>query len=468
MKSVLPSLSLLFAFLITGCSTPKPKSLFDRLLEYEGRYEYIGTTTLELMASELDTTLYAIVDGAKYPLTYIQMNSFTNIQDEPIVFIRDAQHQVSGYQADGQTFKLISRDFEKPEMLPRRALFKAPDNYAYQPPKALGDGIAVGNLLEAFEDPKPILTMVKETIKGNYPEVHSILIYKKGQLVLEEYFYGYDQHTIHQLRSAGKALKGGILGIAIAQGYVKSEKDPLLPYFKEQYPTIANVDQLKEQITIEDFLRYRHGMDCENNNPKSQGYEQAMMQSDDWVKHTLDLPMVQEPGQASSYCTGCSITINSLIEQATGQQIEAFAKQHLFAPLGISNYKWTFEPNPSSIATFNQLYMTPRDLLKMAILYKNGGKWHEQQIIPEDWIQKTFTMDKGDYGYFWENKYYNMEGKTYNSYLATGNGGQKIQIWPEQDMITIFTGGNYNSYAIYGKSTPPNEMIPKYLLPSIQ
>lgn len=33
-------------------------------------------------------------------------------------------------------------------------------------------------------------------------------------------------------------------------------------------------------MTIEDFLMYRHGMDCENNNPESNGSEQKMMESD--------------------------------------------------------------------------------------------------------------------------------------------------------------------------------------------
>jgi hypothetical protein len=48
--------------------------------------------------------------------------------------------------------------------------------------------------------------------------------------------------------------------------------------------------------------------------------------------------------------------------------------------------------------------------------------------------------------------------------MASGNGGQKINIWPELDMITVFTGGNYNSYMLYGVSTPPNRMIPNYIL----
>ena len=52
--------------------------------------------------------------------------------------------------------------------------------------------------------------------------------------------------------------------------------------------------------------------------------------------------------------------------------------------------------------------------------------------------------------------------------MAQGNGGQKIHFWPELDMITIFTGSNYNYTQIYGKSTPPNEMIPIYILEAIE
>ncbi len=465
----LQKLPLLLIAFVVCCSTPPPEqSEYEKLLAYEGQYQYVGNTTLEIRASEMDSTLYAIIDQAKYPLKHIALDSFKNIQNAPVVFFRDENNKVKGYKAGGQAFALIATDIEQTEMLPRRALFNHPEDYAYSKPEQIADGIETGVLTDAFENPEAILEMVKETIKGSFPDVHSILIYKNSKLVLEEYFYGYDRNTMHQMRSAGKSLKGGILGIAIDKGFVKSEQDKLLPYFSSTYPEIANLDSRKAQITIEDFIRYRHGMDCENDNPQSAGNEQSMMESEDWVKHTLDLPMVAEPGASSSYCTGCSLVANKLVEIATKQKIEDFAKKYLFDPLAISNYKWTFEPNPSSINTFNQLYITPRDLLKLAIMYKNGGEWSGQQIISQEWVDKTFTMEKGDYGYFWQHKYFVIDGKEYNSYLATGNGGQKINIWPELDMITIFTGGNYNSYALYGKSTPPNEMIPNYILKAIE
>jgi CubicO group peptidase (beta-lactamase class C family) len=162
------------------------------------------------------------------------------------------------------------------------------------------------------------------------------------------------------------------------------------------------------------------------------------------------------------------LTLGSLVEIATNSKIEDFAKENLFDPLKISNYKWTFEPNQTSNDTFSQAYFTPRDLIKLAKLFKEDGTWNGNQIISKSWIDKTFNMDKGDYGYLWEHKYFVVDGRTYNSYLASGNGGQKINIWPELDMITVFTGGNYNSYQLYDKSTPPNEMIPNYILKSLE
>jgi CubicO group peptidase (beta-lactamase class C family) len=459
---------LLIIPLLIGCSSTTEKSEYESLFDYEGKYEYVDNTTLELKASAMDTTLYAIIDNAKYPLKFITLDRFTDMQGSSVIFDRDNSKKVISYKTDGQEFKLLTKDIDKSNMFPRKELFDNPENYAYKQPTETDDGLATGNLEDEFKNPNLIVDMVKKTIKGNFPDVHSILIYKNNKLVLEEYFYGYDENTPHQLRSATKPFIGGILGIAVDQGSIKSEKDRLLSYFNSRYLEIANLDKRKKEITIENFLMYRHGMDCENNNPESKGNELKMMQSKDWVKYMLDLPMIGEPGVSSSYCTGCALTLGSLVEIATNKKIEDFAKENIFDPLNISNYKWTFEPNQTSSDDFSQTYFTPRDLIKLAKLFKDGGKWEGNQIISKSWIDKTFNMDKGDYGYLWEHKYFVVDGQTYNSYLASGNGGQKINIWPELDMITVFTGGNYNSYQLYGKSTPPNEMIPNYILKSVK
>lgn len=460
-------ISLFLISLLVGCSFQNENSEYEKLLDYEGKYEYSGNTSLTFVASEIDTTLYAVIDNAKYPLKYVSVDSFTNIQNIPVTFQREKEGRVKSYTIEGDTFSYISSDVEKIEMYPRKELFNNSEAYEYRTPEKNSDGLEVGDLKTVFKNPQPILDMVKETIKGNYQDVHSILIYKDEKLVLEEYFYGYTKDEPHQLRSATKPFFGALVGIAIEKKMIGSEQDKLSPYFNEQYGSIANVDENKEEITIEDFLTYRHGMDCEDNNPKSEGNELKMMESEDWIKHTLDLPMVRPPGEKSSYCTGSALTLGLLTEIASKQKLESFAKENLFTPLGITNYHWRFAPDKSSMTTFSQMKLTSRDLLKLAKMYKDRGKWQNKQILPESWVEKTFDMQEGDYGYLWYHKYFEIDGKRYNSYLASGNGGQKINIWPELNMITVFTGGNYNSYALYGKSTPPNEMIPKYILKAL-
>lgn len=440
------------------------KTTLIKLLDYEGKYEYSENSNINLIASKLDTTLYAVVDNQKYPLTYISDNIFTNRLDQIIVFQRDKNEKVISYKIGDEIFKFLTNDFKRIEMLPRKDLFQHSEKYVYQPPEKMNDGIDVGNLNDVFVDPDPIVEMIKKTIDGHYQNVHSVLIYKKNKLVLEEYFYGHTKDMPHQLRSATKSIIGGILGIAMDKGFINNEQDKLLPYFELRYPEIQNLNSRKKSLTIENFLMYRHGLDCEDGNQDSKGNEIAMMESEDWVKYTLDLPMISEPGISSSYCTGCALTLGSLVEITTKRTIEDFARENLFRPLGISNYDWVFEPNKASMTNFSQLKLTSRDLVKLAKMYMDAGKWQGTQILSESWVTKTFRTEDSDYGYLWQEKNFVIDGKKYSSYQASGNGGQKINIWPELDMITVFTGGNYNSFQLYGKSTPPNEMIPNFIL----
>ncbi|WP_243456821.1 DUF4870 domain-containing protein [Polaribacter batillariae] len=238
--------SFLILLITISCTTNK-KNKLQKLTEYEGLYEYKEQTTLNIVASGLDTTLYAILDDAKYPLKHIKKDSFLNIRKIPVVFKRDKNKSVIGYESESEYFKLLSTKIKKPEMFPRKELFKKPEKYKYNIPSDNNDGLKVGNLLDEFSNPELIIEMVKETIKGNFPEVHSILIYKNDKLVLEEYFYGYDKNTQHQLRSASKPFIGTLLGIAIDKGFIKDEKQKLLPYFFDTYKNIKNIDAKKKR-----------------------------------------------------------------------------------------------------------------------------------------------------------------------------------------------------------------------------
>lgn len=456
------SLAILFA----GCAA-KAKSPLERLAEYEGIYEYSNPESLVLAASDFDTTLYAIIDDAQYPLTFVSNDTFQSPQKTPVVFQRDEQGEVTGYFTEGKVYKLLGPKKDKRVWFPRKELYGNPEGYVYAAPPQRNDGLQTGRLEDVFSKPEEIIEMVKATIAGEFRDVHSILIWKDGRLVLEEYFYGYTEDTPHQLRSASKSFIGTLAGIAIDQGKLKDENELLLPLFRKEYNNIENRDKRKEAITVKDFLTYRHGMDCNDEDPNTAGHELKMYESNDWIKFTLDLPMIEEPGLRSSYCTGCAQTIGRMVELVTQTPLVDYADQNLFGLMNITGYKWRFSPDRSSISTFNQMYLRPRDILKLAVMYHNKGEWQGRQIVSAEWIRKTFAKQDVEFGYLWRHRYFEVDGQRYNSYLATGNGGQKINIWPELNMITVFTGGNYNSF-LYGRTTPPNEMIPRYILKALK
>ena len=456
-------LLLILSFLSPFCfSQQKYKVNYEQLKEYEGSYEYYNHTILKMAASPKDTILYAILDKSRYVLTPIGKDLFLNMQKVKVQFFRNKLHDIAGYINDKDTFKLVNKNvhFPKEMWFPRPS---AKDfTYKYTKPVALQDGLKVGSIEKSGLDEGLLAEMTRKIVDGTYPNVHSVLIIKDGKLVFEEYFYEYTKDTLQELRSATKSFFSALTGIAIEKGFIKSKNEKVLSYFPEY--TFDNDSDSKRQITIENLLTQQSGLDCDISNPKSEGNETRMSNTDDWVKFTLDLPMSYIPGDKGMYCSGNLIILGRIIEKEVKETLPEFAAKTLFAPLEITKFKWNFKPDKSSSETFCQLYLRPRDMAKFGLLYLNKGNWNGTQVISADFVQQSLSkhsvVQGVDYGYLWWIKYIEADGVKYSGQAAQGNGGQKIYIWEEQNMVTVITGGNYNS------QSPSDELIRKYILPA--
>lgn len=468
-RSVLPYL-LLAALSVSGASAQT--LTYDDLVEYEGTYEYEDGLTVQIVASPADTILFALLGGAKYPLTPVpEHDTFINVADERVVFVRDDAHRVSGYQSPGggsdRVFRLLSAggDFPIEMWYPRLAARETGYTYRYAVPEDVADGFAVGSVRDTDLDSARIDTMVRRLVAGAYPDVHSVLIVKDGRLVVEEYFYEYDREALHQLRSATKSFVSALVGIAIDQGLIAGVETPVLPYFEEEYGPIEHLTDAKRRITVGDVLSNRSGLACDDWNPESPGNEGKMVQSGDWVAFALNLPMATEPGTVARYCSAGTKILGRLVEKASGMPLETFAERHLFDPLGIEEYEWRFDPDSSSSETFTQMYLRPRDMAKFGVLFLNGGRWKGRQVISEEWVETSTarhaTVGDTAYGYLWWRPYLNVSGGRHYAIAAQGNGGQEIYLWPDLDMVVVLTGGNYN------RSSHTNRLFIDHILPPL-
>jgi CubicO group peptidase (beta-lactamase class C family) len=435
----------------------------QELQAYEGKYEYINNGTLQIAASPIDTLLYAIINQSRYSLVPFDKDVFKNSSGDQVRFLRNSANHIVGYTADNATFKLVSKAvFPKEMWYPKLSAVGKHYRYKYQPPVRLNDGLLIGNLDKSGLDTSLLTNMMNEIVAGKYPGVHSVLIIKDGKLVFEEYFYEYTVESLHELRSASKSFVSALTGQALQKGYIKSKNEAVLSYFPSYSP--LNDSPLKHKITVEQLLTNQSGLDYDISNPKSAGDETKMNYSDDWVKYTLDLPMIDTPGGKGMYASGNPIILGRIIEKASGQSLSSFANESLFKPLGIEHYRWNFKPDKSNAEDFCQLYLRPRDMAKFGLMYLNGGKWGKRQVVPASWVQASFskhsTVQNVNYGYLWWLKYLEKDGVRYNGIAAQGNGGQKIFLFPDQQLVVVTTGGNYNA------QSPADELILTYVLSS--
>ena len=450
---------LLLSSLSSQAQLPGFRS-YQKLVEFQGLYQYQNQTTLKIAASPRDSLLYAIIAQSRYPLHPIGGDLFCNQSKDTIRFQRNSTGKVIAYWVKDQQFQQLSDTLHFPIQMWYPRLEQTGKSYSYHRPVVEKDGLSVGDLQQTGLDSTLLNTMTQKIIDGTYPNIHSVVIIKDGKLVFEEYFYEYTQQSLHQLRSATKSFISALTGIAIDKGLIKSVHEPVLPFFPEYQ--IRNNSDGKRMITIENLLSNQSGLDCDISNSQAVGSETQMDYSVDWVKYTLDLPMSDVPGGKGMYCSGNPITVGRIIEKQTKLPLAEFARQTLFSPLGITQFDWRFQPDSSSAETYCQLSLRPRDMAKFGLLYLNKGKWQDKQIISEGWITASLTkhsvVQNVNYGYLWWLKYLNVAGTRFDGFTAQGNGGQRIYIWPAQNMVTVITGGNFN------QQSPADELLAKYIL----
>lgn len=318
-------------------------------------------------------------------------------------------------------------------------------SYTYSQPQKLTDGWETNNLKSQKIDTARIYQLFTQLRNGEN-KLHSVLLIKNNQLIIEEYFNDHSANQQHDLRSATKSIRSILLGIAIDKGYIANIDDPISKYLTNKVPT-KNLDERKDKITIKHLLTMSTGLDCNDWDKKSKGQEDKVYRKEDWIQYTLDLPMANEPGTVSNYCSMGTVLLAEIIGQASGIPIDKFAEKYLFKPLGISNVSWEHTSKKEIIPSGKRLYMTSRDMAKIGQLVLNKGKWNDKQVVSEKWIEESTTpkikITGIDYGYLWWN--IPFEEKEIISKVATGNGGQYILVFPKLDMVAVFTGGAYNS-----------------------
>jgi len=302
-----------------------------------------------------------------------------------------------------------------------------------------------------------------------YKKINSVIVIKNGKLLVEEYYNGAHRDSTHDPRSVSKTLTGSILGIAIQEGYIRSISQTLSEFFDlSQYD---HQDPKKASVSLTNLLTMSSGFDGFDFDENSIGNEENMYPQDNWVTWTLNLPMAADrnPGDQWFYFTAGIVVLGDILNQKVPGGLIAYTDEKLFKPLGIRDYRWQYTPQGVG-NTAGGLQLTPLDFAKFGQLYKNGGRWNGNQILPKTWVDESFqkyykTVVTGNsYGYLWWNKTYTVGEKSYEVFYCTGNGGNKIFVFKDQPLVIVVTASAYGQRYAHSQV---DEMMEKYILPAV-
>ena len=270
--------------------------------------------------------------------------------------------------------------------------------------------------------------------------IESVVVVRNGYIVLEDYpRLPYDKDVPHIVHSVTKSFVSALIGIAIREGFLDGIDQRMVDLFPDR--DIANLDSRKESVTLENILTMKVGLEWDEwryayTDPRND-YIKAIRSSDP-VQYVLDVPMMEDPGVRWNYNGGTSHLLSALVSESTGQDTLAFAREHLFGPLGITDVKWDRDQHGIYYGG-GGLYLTPRDMAKFGYLYLHNGNWDGKQVVPEDFVAeatKTHSILSGSRGYGYQSWWtYPQDGV----YYAAGLLGQRIYVIPELDLVVVFT-----------------------------
>ena len=272
-------------------------------------------------------------------------------------------------------------------------------------------------------------------LKHHYRQMNSVLLCRDDEILASCYYNGFHKDSKNVIMSVAKSIMSICAGIALDQGLIQSIDEPIYKYIHE---FSEGRDSFHRMITIRHLLTMTSGI-CWNGGVH---YHCPMMQqlrnSGDWISHIADCAVVDIPGTKYNYKEWDVILLAKLLDQVCGDMYD-FINDNLFVPLQIKGERWYKSPcgvyysvgNDEEADNETKFKMTAFDMLKIGLIFLNGGRYGEEQILSEDYIHQAVSPLKcnPNYGFLW---WILDEG-----YGCRGYGGQTITVIPNENAVIV-------------------------------
>ncbi|NNF36349.1 MAG: serine hydrolase, partial [Saprospiraceae bacterium] len=268
----------------------------------------------------------------------------------------------------------------------------------------------------------------------------ALLVISEGRVVLSEGDVG-RRFMVHSIR---KSFISALIGIEVKKGNLKLNSTLESMGIDDINP----LTQDEKQATLKDLISARSGVYL-----PSAYAPQGMI--DNLPERGSSLP-----GETWYYNNWDFNVLVTIYNKATGKDFFEDFKEKIADPIGMEDfrledayYRIEKERSEHPAYLFN---MSARDMARFGQLYLDNGKWNGKQIVPASWIDKSTSVksddlgsfgSRGGYGYLWWSTQ-THQGK--KMYYASGSGGHRIVVLPEDDMVIVTRANTYENRMMRG------------------
>jgi len=236
--------------------------------------------------------------------------------------------------------------------------------------------------------------------------------------------------------SMTKSVVNLAIGRLVTTGAIPSIDEPVYRFYPEWR------QGRKQEITLRHLLNHTSGL-------QDPGNSSDVERSPDAVRLALAAELSDPPGSRFAYNSKAVNLLSGTVQKLSGRRMDAFIRDEIFAPLGITDVAWELDSAGNAFA-YAGLMIRPEDLAKLGQLVLDGGRWGERQMIARyPSLEAYIAALRTTFGSkFWEPlgialaparvqdlgrpEYGRMVGYEANGYL-----GQYLVIYPDQRVVAV-------------------------------
>ncbi|MEX5633444.1 serine hydrolase domain-containing protein [Parafrankia sp. FMc2] len=219
-----------------------------------------------------------------------------------------------------------------------------------------------------------------------------LLVSRDGKIAGEWYFRGATAETPAAVYSVTKSLTSTLVGIAQDDGDLSLD-DSASTWVAPWKGTPAEAVTVRDLVSNDSGRRWSVGIDYDE-----------LIRAEDKTAFAVGLPQDRRPGEVWAYNNSAVQTLEEVLRGSTGQEVIDFARERVFAPIGMNDSTMTTDAAGNTLA-FMGLQSTCRDLARFGYLMLRDGDWAGDQIVSSDWVTAatgpSSTEMNAAYGYLW-------------------------------------------------------------------